>query len=273
MSEEFVAPTIPALFDRIGPTLEAPIVLADPSAAMLRGFLAWGAADPEAVAPTHLLAREGTLKSTLRSFPTASLAADLVEADRLEVRYVAEVPTSSVVVDPARLYVLLEGETRAGALSTTDDDLVADVRAACLDRFEGAEAFVLHTPGRQRVLATLENRLGADRRETFEGLLAALDADDTGVDEVVISLLVAARHRDLLYDISKWGEDVGLASKATFSRKKSDLEAAGLLDTEAEPIDVGRPRLRLLLADWWLESAEPAELLAETADRLAEASA
>ncbi|MFW6448526.1 MAG: transcriptional regulator TbsP domain-containing protein, partial [Halobacteriota archaeon] len=141
MTEEFVAPTIPALFDRIGPTLRSPTVLADPSAAMLRGFLSWGAADPEAVPTARLLAREGTLKSTLRSFPTASLAADLVEADRLQIRYTDEIPTSSVLVGPDRLYVLLEGETRAGALSTTDVDLVADVGAACRERFERAERF------------------------------------------------------------------------------------------------------------------------------------
>ena len=51
----------------------------------------------------------------------------------------------------------------------------------------------------------------------------------------------------LLYDISRWGEDVGVASKATFSRAKSRLEDAALIRTEKVPIDVGRPRLRLTL--------------------------
>ncbi|MFB6186598.1 MAG: DUF5821 family protein, partial [Halobacteriaceae archaeon] len=74
------------------------------------------------------------------------------------------------------------------------------------------------------------------------------------------SLLVAAKNDVLLYNISKWGEDSGLASKATFSRTKSRLEEQGLIDTEKVPIDVGRPRLKLRLADPRLEEASPSEL-------------
>ncbi|MFW6153464.1 MAG: hypothetical protein ACOC42_03805, partial [Halobacteriota archaeon] len=66
---------------------------------------------------------------------------------------------------------------------------------------------------------------------------------------------------DLLYDVSKWGEDIGLASKATFSRKKSELEDAGVIDTEKEYIDVGRPRLRLKFAHASLEGASPADIV------------
>ena len=63
-----------------------------------------------------------------------------------------------------------------------------------------------------------------------------------------LCLLAAARNEQLLYDVSRWGEEVGLASKATFSRTKTALENAGLVGTEKVPIDVGRPRLRLTLA-------------------------
>ncbi|MFB6184704.1 MAG: DUF5821 family protein, partial [Haloarculaceae archaeon] len=61
-------------------------------------------------------------------------------------------------------------------------------------------------------------------------------------------------------DISKWGEDIGLASKATFSRTKTKLEDMGLIDTEKVPIDVGRPRLRLMLGDDRLSEADTDEL-------------
>jgi len=64
----------------------------------------------------------------------------------------------------------------------------------------------------------------------------------------------------LLYDISKWGEDVGIASKATFSRTKTRLEELGLIDTEKVPIDVGRPRLRLKLGDERLHDADAEEI-------------
>ena len=84
----------------------------------------------------------------------------------------------------------------------------------------------------------------------------------------MIALLVAARNEVLLYDISKWGEDVGIASKATFSRTKSRLEDAGVITTEKVPIDVGRPRLRLQLGDQQLRDAAADDLAAAAADRL-----
>jgi DNA-binding MarR family transcriptional regulator len=84
----------------------------------------------------------------------------------------------------------------------------------------------------------------------------------------MISLLVAGKNGELLYDISKWGEDVGVASKATFSRTKTRLEDNGLLDTEKVPIDVGRPRLRLLLGDQRLADATADELAAVAREML-----
>jgi len=84
--------------------------------------------------------------------------------------------------------------------------------------------------------------------------------DGEGLDEVTISLLVAARNGELLYDISKWGEDIGLAARRPSPRTKTTLEDMGLIDTEKVPIDVGRPRLRLMLGDERLEDASTDEL-------------
>lgn len=270
MAEEFVARSLHDLFDSLGPRLHEETLLVDPSAGVLRGYLKWGAADSTDAVETRLLAREATLKETLRSFPAASLAADLVEADRLAMRYEADPPLSAVLLDSEILFAILEAQNLFGALATTDQPFVGDVYERCSSRFDAADGYVLHTPGRQRILETLEDRLGADRRETFERYLEAMDPADPPFDEVVLSLLVAAKHRDLLYDVSKWGEDVGLASKATFSRKKSALTDADLIDTEAEPINVGRPRLRLKLADPELDRASPAELVATATSALAD---
>ena len=85
---------------------------------------------------------------------------------------------------------------------------------------------------------------------------------------MTISLLIAAKNEVLLYDISKWGEDVGIASKATFSRTKSRLEESGVITTEKVPIDVGRPRLRLQLGDGRLREAPADNPAAVAADIL-----
>ena len=110
--------------------------------------------------------------------------------------------------------------------------------------------------------------------EVLLGEVSFLEATETvdsesPLDEVAISLIVAAKNRVLLYDISKWGEDVGLASKATFSRTKTHLEDTGLIDTEKVPIDVGRPRLRLRFADEDLHDASIDDLLERARSRTA----
>jgi hypothetical protein len=112
------------------------------------------------------------------------------------------------------------------------------------------------------VLDSLGEEFNSAVESDFRTVLESVeDMDDSGeLDEVGLSLLVAAKHEQLLYDISKWGEDVGVASKATFSRTKTHFEEQGLLETEKVPIDVGRPRLRLLLGDERLHEADTEEL-------------
>jgi len=104
----------------------------------------------------------------------------------------------------------------------------------------------------------------------FDRALSAVEEyDGAPVDEVAAALLVAAKHDQLLYDISQWGEEVGLASKATFSRTKNRLEETDILDTNKVPIDVGRPRLRLTLGPDGLAEATPEAVVETAADRLA----
>ncbi|QHS15763.1 hypothetical protein GWK26_00600 [haloarchaeon 3A1-DGR] len=68
-------------------------------------------------------------------------------------------------------------------------------------------------------------------------------------DAVTIALLVAAKSGAQQYRISKWGEDSGVGSAATFSRKKNNLEDDSVITTEKVPDDIGRPRYCLQLID------------------------
>jgi hypothetical protein len=148
-------------------------------------------------------------------------------------------------------------------LTTDDEAFIESAYERFSDAWDDAEAFNLRTPAISRVQSTLRENLGEPTADDFENVLASLETargDGDGLDEVTISLLVAAKNEDLLYDISKWGEDVGIASKATFSRTKSRMEEMGLIDTEKVPIDVGRPRLRLKLGDDRLREASADDL-------------
>jgi hypothetical protein len=210
----------------------------------------------------NVLAAESRLKELSRDFKLASRAADYEDDGRLTLSVYGE-PTNIVVVAETFTTALVAGASRVAGLTTTEESFVDATYDQYAAAFEEAEAFDLRTPGTSHVSETLAGSLGEQTAEDFEDALAAMETargDESDLSEVTVALLVAAKNEQLLYDISKWGEDTGVASKATFSRTKTDLEERGLIDTEKVPIDVGRPRLRLKLADDRLKEVSAAEL-------------
>ena len=209
----------------------------------------------------RVLADKQLLKDVMDDFLVASNAADLVVSGILELRVTAEpVENTLLVTDSSVVAVVSAGDQVAG-LQTDDEAFVEGANDAYSEQFQEAGR-----PG-----ARCFPPFGEAVRSDFDavlGLLETVRSDGPGLDEVTISLLVAAKNDVLLYDISKWGEDVGIASKATFSRTKTELEDLGLIETEKVPIDVGRPRLRLRLGDDRLHDADPDELVAAARDVL-----
>ncbi|WP_418281542.1 transcriptional regulator TbsP [Halorubrum sp. DTA98] len=210
-----------------------------------------------------MLVAERTLKDVMNEFLVASRAADLVADGRLSLRLLPDGADNTLFVSDSRVLALVSTGTNVAALSTDDPEFVADVSETYRDAFADAEEFPLRTPPISRVRETMDAEIGEATRTDFDAVLESMENDDgEPLDEVTVSLLVAAKNDVLLYDISKWGEDVGIASKATFSRTKTRLEDMGLIDTEKVPIDVGRPRLRLKLGDERLIGVDASELVA-----------
>lgn len=211
----------------------------------------------------RLLADRDTLKAATSEFLIAGRAADRIEAGTLEIR-AGDDGTNTLLLTDNAVVSVVRADGHAAGLTTTDEAFVDETKERFEAAWEAAETYTLRTPSLARARETLAAELGESTAEDFDAILSSLettDAERGAFDEVMISILTAARNEDLLYDISKWGEDVGIASKATFSRTKTRMEEAGLIDTEKVPIDVGRPRLRLKLADERLENADPDDLL------------
>jgi len=223
-------------------------------------------------APVRLFADEEPLKELIDDFLMASAIADLIEAEQLSVRTLASVPRNSLLVTDDFVISLIDGGTQAAGLTTTDEEFVASTSAHYEDRWEAAEPFTLRTPPLSHIRETLAEEIGDEAVADFDRILDSLDTargDGEGLDEVTIALLVAANNGELLYDISRWGENIRLASKATFSRNKNRLEDNDIIDTEKVPIDVGRPRLRLMLADGDLRDADIETVAERTQEALA----
>lgn len=218
----------------------------------------------------RLLATDAVRKAVVDDFLVASVVADLAADDLLEFRTSDETDAQVVVDDETVVAIVAAGERTAG-LSTDDATFVESANEHYGALWNDAGVVTLHTPGISRVRETLEAEFGPAILSDFDAILGTLDTASghgEGLDEVTISLLVAANNEALFYDISSWGEEIGLASEATFSRTKTRLEELGLLDTEKVPIEVGRPRQRLLLGDDHLRGADPADIATTARDTL-----
>nr|WP_084156795.1 DUF5821 family protein [Haladaptatus cibarius] len=211
----------------------------------------------------RMLADEGTLKDVMEDFIIASNAADLIDEGALTLRTTDDSSGNSLLVTDNVVIALVTAGDRVGGLTSDDDEFVDAAYSTYTSHWEDASDFSLRTPPITRVRETLGDEISPEAEDDFNSVLSSLETargDGDGLDEVTISLLVAAKNEALLYDISKWGEDVGIASKATFSRTKTKLEDMGLIGTEKVPIDVGRPRLRLKLANDELQTADTDQL-------------
>ncbi len=240
-----------AILDEAFGGADGELLVVDPSASTVVSLVEAGIARDD-LPRMSMLVDERVLKDVMDDFLVASKTADLVTEDSLELGFLPEDVDNALFVSESKLVAPVSAGDRVAALSTTDGAFVSEVFGTYRDAFAAAEAYALRKPSISRVRETMTAEIGETAREDFDAILASLDAargNGGGLDEVTVSLLVAARNDVLLYDISKWGEDVGIASKATFSRTKTRLEDLGLMDTEKVPIDVGRPRLRLKLGD------------------------
>jgi hypothetical protein len=250
------------LRDALGET-GGDLLVVNPSDSTIETFVSV-AVDADGDLPTtKLLAKERTLKDVMDDFIVASNAADLVERGVLELRTTADAPGNSMLVTEEQVVALVDAGNRVGGVVADDGSFVDATYDTYQARFDDADAFSLRTPPISTVRESLGEEIGPDATTDFDNILNSLETargDGDGLDEVTISLLVAAKNEALLYDISKWGEDIGIASKATFSRTKTKLEDMGLIDTEKVPIDVGRPRLRLKLGDERLKDAQNGQL-------------
>lgn len=224
--------------------------------------------ESDSVEEIRVLSGNTALKEAMDDFLIASAASDLIEEGKLELLTTEDGSYRSLVlVDDIEMMSFVDLGDRVGALSTDDDGMVEDASEFFESVWDEGDDFSVRTPPASQVVETLQEEIGEETKNDFTGILDLLETakgNGDGLDEITVALLAAARNEVLLYDISKWGEDSGVASKATFSRKKTEMEDRGLIDTENVPIDIGRPRLRLKFADESLHDA-PLEEVVEAA--------
>ncbi|WP_435064761.1 transcriptional regulator TbsP domain-containing protein [Halobaculum sp. EA56] len=220
----------------------------------------------------RLLCTESVAEATFDDFLAVADAADAVDRGRLAVRTADDLDASLTLADGrvhAHLSLFPQGDDASGAadggfrdVAAADDSVYEAVAAAYETEWEDADGYDFETPGRSTLVESFGDRW-PEAVGTLAGLFEAaesLPADDP-LGPVTACTLVAARHRVLTMRLGEWAEEVGFSSRTEIARAKARLVDAGLVDTEREPVGVGRPRHRLVVADDRLADAGPVTLL------------
>lgn len=246
MESNLYGESISDVLTHIFESTQANIIVVDPTTAVLEALVELLNTYSTNV---QFLGSEPSLKSALDEFRLASRAADHVDSGELEL-FPTAIAANTVLITVNTITSLVWSQKGVAGLQTADQSVVRSVRSKYTTALESSDSLSLRAPPYSTVLQTMSELIEASAADEFDTMLTSLKTHSDvaeKVDEVMVALLVAARHEIMLYDLSKWGEDIGIASKATFSRTKSRLENAGIISTEKVPIDVGRPRLKLEL--------------------------
>ncbi|WP_143114441.1 transcriptional regulator TbsP domain-containing protein [Halopenitus persicus] len=266
MPTEVIGDGLEDVLGQIGSDDDSDRLLVDPSPTMVEEITQLLYSDNETI---NILAQQDTLKEALSDFRIAARAVDLIEEDRIDLRIVDQTLNNTLLLTPSSMATLLRLDSRLNALVTTDEELMERTRSMYQNLFADARSYDVHTPAYSEVQTSLREAINQEMEQDYIAALESSSSLDNPIDEVAIGVLVAARNGELQYELSAWGEKIGIASRATFSRTKSQLEDEDLITTEKVPIDVGRPRYRLQLENPQLSNI-PVEEIGNAARELIE---
>lgn len=212
------------------------------------------ATEAESEPTLRVLADRDVLSDLRDDFLMAGRAATLVERGSLELRESSQDEGTPIIVGEDVYAPLL-----VGGVGTIDsvcrEEFCSRVTESMPDRWKLAEEFPLRTPPLREFVTAAGEQFGHGLQADLWMSLATADGirERTEFDPVAALVIVAARHGLLHYEVSRWAETIGLASRATVSRRKQSLEAYDVVHTEPVETDTGAPRQRLSLDEGYAD--------------------
>jgi hypothetical protein len=233
--------------------------LLNPPVSVLRSLVPASATDDGDLPPLGVLARKNTLYDVRQQFPLASRLQELIEEGQVALRKSPIDQNTTVLVSESELIAFVVIEETVEWLTMDESKDSAGLFGELEELWDDSEQYSLRTPPLTVTLDSATETLGESFGDRFTRAVEWAEelADPTEFHAIRAAVVIGAAEEHLHYEVSKWGEDASVASKASFSRHKGDLEDRGLVRTEKAQVLMGRPRQRLFLTD------EYRDLLAE----------
>lgn len=207
----------------------------------------------------RVLATEQRLRVLRDQFLQGARAADLISDGLLALR-VGEVQHTDLVLGTSDVSVIVPAGERVGVPQSSEDGFLDALRTDLQAQWQEASRFDVRQPPLAEALDTVADRLGPEMRDDLREALDVLETTGQSVDEKILIVLLGARNGVQQYRLSRWAEDIGLASVASMSRRKQILQQEDLIETESVQVGKGRPRQQLQLAEK-LDGAALSELV------------
>ena len=247
-----MSPPLTTILDKYESQIQDVLYVVNPDSGFLSDLHRIFSDMNEEASQVRILSDQVRMKDIMGDFLIASRIGGLVESDDCEIRTIESYDRNPIIASEAGISFWTHSTDGQVAIFDSISSEIEGVIESLDNDWESAAQFSWRTPGLPRLRRTMKKELGQEFREDFDSILSSFDElRGTGGDfnEVSIALLAAARNELLLYDVAHWGEDVGLASRATFTRKKHVLENIDVIETSKQTVDIGRPRQRLHLVD------------------------
>lgn len=204
------------------------------------------------IAEIEILTDSATIIELRELFFTTTHLVDYIQEGNIEIRAQDSHLPSLIISEESIKVITGFPDENPTVVETTEGSFLKDTIGTFDKRFENANDVSFRKPGYSSLLGTLRKSFNESLIEDFEDALREAKESERPsleIDPVIISLLVGGYNEMSFYELSLWGEDVKLGSRAKFSRFKRELEEERIIDYEQIPTQVGRPRHRLLLGD------------------------
>lgn len=199
-----------------------------------------------------ILTDSDTITELRELFFTTTRLVDYIQEGKIEIRAQPTHLQSLIITEDSVEATTGFPDADPTVVETTEESIVEDTIKTFDERFEEAEEVTFRKPGYSSLLDSLRQQFDDSLVEDFEEALRKAkepERPSLEIDPVFVNILVGAYNEVSFYQLSRWSEDIGLASRAKFSRKKGELEEEGIIDYENIPRPVGRPRQRLLVGE------------------------